>query len=58
MIRTFLDVETKRELHIAVEYEEFGVLVGMLCPGQIPTVLVEVERGSGIWREQNEFEEL
>lgn len=55
MIRTFLDVRTKRELHIHVEREEFGVLLGTLChDGQIyPEVLVEV--APGIWREENDL---
>jgi hypothetical protein len=51
MIRKFLDAKTKRELHMHVEQEQFGILVGMICDADkfYREVLVEVEPGSGIW---------
>jgi hypothetical protein len=57
MIRNFLDAKTKRELHMHVESEEFGVLTGMLHVNDefYPATLVEIEPGSGIWERTNEY---
>lgn len=51
-IKQFLDARTEHELHMHVEHEEPGWMVGTLCDDEgesYRTLLVEVEPGSGIW---------